>query len=144
MHAPRAVHACTFFNVNVDADVNNLRRVSIAEQVNVIVSVNVDFSRSLVIVNVNVNVFLASPFAKKLRFPNRLKYQPHLIAREVAGATRVACALQRIEQSVGGVYVFVEQPQGRGTRGTGAVELRQFGLAVGAEFIMLKMFHFHE
>ena len=56
MHAPRAVHACTFFNVNVDADVNNLRRVSIAELVNVIVSVNVDFSRSLVIVNVIVFV----------------------------------------------------------------------------------------
>ena len=46
----------TLFNVNVDADVNNLRRVSIAEQVNVIVSVNVDFSRSLVIVNVIVFV----------------------------------------------------------------------------------------
>ena len=60
MHAPRAVHACTFFNVNVDDDVNNLRRVSIAEQVNVIVSVNVDFSRSLVIVIVNVIVFLAN------------------------------------------------------------------------------------
>ena len=60
MHAPRSVHACTFFNVNVDADVNNLRRVSIAEQVNVIVSVNVDFSRSLVIVIVNVIVFLAN------------------------------------------------------------------------------------
>ena len=56
MHAPRAVHACTFFNVNVDADVNNLRRVSIAEQVNVNVIVNVDFSRSLV--NVNVIVFV--------------------------------------------------------------------------------------
>ena len=63
MHAPRAVHACTFFNVNVDADVNNLRRVSIAEQVNVIVIVNV---------------------LGELRFAKILKYQPHLIAGEVA------------------------------------------------------------
>jgi hypothetical protein len=66
----------TLFNVNVDADVNNLRRVSIAEQVNVIVSVNVDFSRSLV--NVIVNVL------GELRFAKILKYQPHLIAGEVA------------------------------------------------------------
>ena len=80
MHAPRAVHACTFFNVNVDADVNNLRRVSIAEQVNVIVSVNVDFSRSLVIVNVIVIVNVLG----ELRFAKILKYQPHLIAGEVA------------------------------------------------------------
>ena len=130
----------TLFNVNVDADVNNLRRVSIAEQVNVIVSVNVDFSRSLVSVNVIVIVNVLG----ELRFAKILKYQPHLVAGEVAGATRVARALQRIEQSVGSVQVFVEQPQGRGTRGTGAVELRQLGLAVGAEFIMLKMFHFHE
>ena len=78
MHAPRAVHACTFFNVNVDADVNNLRRVSIAEQVNVIVSVNVDFSRSLVNVIVIVNVL------GELRFAKIFKYQPHLIAGEVA------------------------------------------------------------
>ena len=78
MHAPRAVHACTFFNVNVDADVNNLRRVSIAEQVNVIVSVNVDFSRSLVNVIVIVNVL------GELRFAKKFKYQPHLIAGEVA------------------------------------------------------------
>ena len=61
------------------------------------------------------------------------KYQPHLIAGEVAGATRVARALQGIEQSVGCVQVLVEQPQGRGTRGPWAVELRQLGLAVGAE-----------
>ena len=67
MHAPRAVHACTFFNVNVDADVNNLRRVSIAEQVNVIVSVNVDFSRSLVIVN--VIVFLANQVRQETTVP---------------------------------------------------------------------------
>ena len=78
MHAPRAVHACTFFNVNVDADVNNLRRVSIAEQVNVIVSLNVDFSRSLVNVIVIVNVL------GELRFAKIFKYQPHLIAGEVA------------------------------------------------------------
>ena len=57
MHHARYMHVL-FFNVNVDADVNNLRRVSIAEQVIVIVSVNVDFSRSLVIVNVNVNVIV--------------------------------------------------------------------------------------
>ena len=63
MYAPRLVHTCTFFNVNVDADVNNLRRVSIAEQVNVIVSVNV---------------------LGELRFAKILKYQPHLIAGEVA------------------------------------------------------------
>ena len=69
MHAPRAVHACTFFNVNVDADVNNLRRVSIAEQVNVIVSVNVDFSRSLVIVIVNVIVFLANQVRQETTVP---------------------------------------------------------------------------
>ena len=60
MHHARYMHVLfltiTLFNVNVDADVNNLRRVSIAEQVNVIVSVNVDFSRSLVIVNVIVFV----------------------------------------------------------------------------------------
>lgn len=68
----------TLFNVNVDADVNNLRRVSIAEQVNVIVSVNVDFSRSLVNVIVSVNVL------GELRFAKILKYQPHLIAGEVA------------------------------------------------------------
>lgn len=84
MYAPRLVHTCTFFltitlfNVNVDADVNNLRRVSIAEQVNVIVSVNVDFSRSLVNVIVIVNVL------GELRFAKILKYQPHLIAGEVA------------------------------------------------------------
>mgnify|MGYP003501893353 CR=1 FL=1 len=53
----------TLFNVNVDADVNNLRRVSIAEQVNVIVSVNV---------------------LGELRFAKKFKYQPHLIAGEVA------------------------------------------------------------
>ena len=88
---PKKVHACTtrgpcmyffltitLFNVNVDADVNNLRRVSIAEQVNVIVSVNVDFSRSLVNVIVIVNVL------GELRFAKILKYQPHLIAGEVA------------------------------------------------------------
>ena len=68
----------TLFNVNVDADVNNLRRVSIAEQVNVIVSVNVDFSRSLVNVIVIVNVL------GELRFAKKFKYQPHLIAGEVA------------------------------------------------------------
>ena len=68
----------TLFNVNVDADVNNLRWVSIAEQVNVIVSVNVDFSRSLVNVIVIVNVL------GELRFAKILKYQPHLIASEVA------------------------------------------------------------
>ena len=51
----------TLFNVNVDADVNNLRRVSIAEQVNVIVNV-----------------------LGELRFAKILKYQPHLIAGEVA------------------------------------------------------------
>ena len=68
----------TLFNVNVDADVNNLRRVSIAEQVNVIVSVNVDFSRSLVNVIVIVNVL------GELRFAKIFKYQPHLIAGEVA------------------------------------------------------------
>ena len=67
----------TLFNVNVDADVNNLRRVSIAEQVNVIVSVNVDFSRSLVNVIVIVNVL------GELRFAKIFKYQPHLIAGEV-------------------------------------------------------------
>ncbi len=80
MYAPRLVHTCTFFNVNVnvDADVNNLRRVSIAEQVNVIVSVNVDFSRSLVNVIVIVNVL------GELRFAKILKYQPHLVAGEVA------------------------------------------------------------
>ena len=84
MYAPRLVHTCTLFltitlfNVNVDADVNNLRRVSIAEQVNVIVSVNVDFSRSLVNVIVIVNVL------GELRFAKILKYQPHLIAGEVA------------------------------------------------------------
>ena len=53
----------TLFNVNVDADVNNLRRVSIAEQVNVIVIVNV---------------------LGELRFAKILKYQPHLIAGDVA------------------------------------------------------------
>ena len=53
----------TLFNVNVDADVNNLRRVNIAEQVNVIVSVNV---------------------LGELRFAKKFKYQPHLIAGEVA------------------------------------------------------------
>ena len=68
-----------------------------------------------------------------LRFANRLKYQLHLIAGEVARSTRVARALQGIEQAIGGVQVLVEQPQGRGTRGTGAVELRQLGFAVGAE-----------
>ena len=68
----------TLFNVNVDADVNNLRRVSIAEQVNVIVSVNVDFSRSLVNVIVIVNVL------GELRLAKKFKYQPHLIAGEVA------------------------------------------------------------
>ena len=67
MYAPRLVHTCTFFNVNVDADVNNLRRVSIAEQVNVIVSVNVDFSRSLVIVN--VIVFLANQVRQETTVP---------------------------------------------------------------------------
>ena len=39
MHHARYIHVLfltiTLFNVNVDADVNNLRRVSIAEQVNV-------------------------------------------------------------------------------------------------------------
>ena len=100
MHAPRAVHACTFLDVNVNADVNNLRRVSIAEQVNVRgykqhslvpinrqssqptlsyrVGVNVDFSRSLVNVIVIVNVL------GELRFAKIFKYQPHLIAGEVA------------------------------------------------------------
>ena len=87
MHAPRAVHACTFFNDNVP--------------------------------------------------PNRLKYQPHLIAGEVARSTRVARALQGIEQAISGVQVLVEQPQGRGTRGTGAVELRQLGFTVGAEGLVL-------
>ena len=76
MHHARYMHVLfltiTLFNVNVDADVNNLRRVSIAEQVNVIVIVNV---------------------LGELWFPNRFKYQPHLIAGEVAGATRVARAL---------------------------------------------------
>ena len=68
-----------------------------------------------------------------LRFANRLKYQPHLVAGEVARSTGVARALQGIEQTVSGVQVLVEQPQGRGTRGTGAVELRQLGFTVGAE-----------
>ena len=77
MHHARYMHVL-FFNVNVDADVNNLRRVSIAEQVNVIVSVNVDFSRSLVNVIVIVNVL------GELRFAKKFKYQPHLIAGEVA------------------------------------------------------------
>ena len=97
----------TFFNVNVnvDADVNNLRRVSIAEQVNVIVSVNVDFSRSLVNVivflgfatfthpnrrstlqsmKIIVNVIVIVNVLGELRFAKILKYQPHLIAGEVA------------------------------------------------------------
>ena len=82
MHHARYMHVLfltiTLFNVNVDADVNNLRRVSIAEQVNVIVSVNVDFSRSLVNVIVIVNVL------GELRFAKKFKYQPHLIAGEVA------------------------------------------------------------
>ena len=73
MYAPRLVHTCTFFNVNVDADVNNLRRVSIAEQVNVIVSVNVDFSRSLVIVNVNVIVFLANQVRQETTVPQDIQ-----------------------------------------------------------------------
>ena len=68
----------TLFNVNVDADVNNLRRVSIAEQVNFIFRVHVDFSRSLVNVIVSVNVL------GELRFAKKFKYQPHLIAGEVA------------------------------------------------------------
>ena len=71
MYAPRLVHTCTFFNVNVDADVNNLRRVSIAEQVNVIVSVNVDFSRSLVIVN--VIVFLANQVRQETTVPQDIQ-----------------------------------------------------------------------
>ena len=95
MHAPRAVHACTFFISNSQFSTFNFQFV--------------------------------------LRFANRLKYQPHLIAGEVARSTRVARALQGIEQTIGGVQVLVEQPQGRGTRGTGAVELRQLGFAVGAE-----------
>ena len=59
MYAPRAVHTCTFFNVNV------------------IVIVEKHTSRSLVNVIVIVNVL------GELRFANRLKYQPHLIAGEV-------------------------------------------------------------
>ena len=42
-------------------------------------------------------------FAKKLRFPKIFKYQSHLIAGEVTRSTRVACTLQRIEQSLGGM-----------------------------------------
>jgi len=66
MHAPRAVHACTFFNDNVNDDVNDF------------VIVEKHTSRSLVIVFVNVNVL------GELRFAKILKYQPHLIAGEVA------------------------------------------------------------
>ena len=75
MHAPRAVHACTFFNDNVDDNVN------------------FGFATFF---HPDGSLLLTSTFswrAKKLRFANRLKYQPHLIAGEVARSTGVARAL---------------------------------------------------
>ena len=58
MHAPRAVQACTFFNDNVNDDVNDF-----------VIDKRYRFRPC---------VRMAS------RFPKKFKYQPHLIAGEVA------------------------------------------------------------
>ena len=90
MHHARYMHVL-FLDVNVNADVDlgfatfthpNRRSTlqSMEVIVNVIVIVEKHTSRSLVIVNVIVIVNVLG----ELRFAKILKYQPHLIAGEVA------------------------------------------------------------
>ena len=55
------------------------------------------------------------------RFAKIFKYQPHLVAGEVAWSASVACALQRRQQALGLMQVLVEQSECRSTRSAGAV-----------------------
>ena len=73
MHAPHLVHTCTFFNVNVDADVN------------VVSSLLKNIHRGAWLsLTLTLSFSWRTKFAKKLRLAKIFKYQPHLVAGEVA------------------------------------------------------------
>ena len=69
--------------------------------------------------------------AHPLRFAQVLKNQLYLPSGQSARGTLVAHALQGREQTVGRGDVLVQQAQGRGTRGTGEVELGELALGEG-------------